>query len=174
MMRNEAALLVVDVQNGMFQEPYPVYDGDGLLDRISGLIKNARACSIPVIYVQHNEDEGLVNGSPDWQFHNRIAPVDGDIIIQKRTPDSFNDTYLQSELEALGIRKIVLTGLQTDLCIDATCRRAGELGYQVTVAQDCHSTWGQGDQTAAQIIESYNDQFRSIAELLESPNIVFC
>jgi nicotinamidase-related amidase len=173
-MKNETALLVIDVQNGLFQEAYPVYDGDGLLDRISGLIKKARACDTPVIYVQHNEQEGLVTNSPDWNIHPKLAPVGRDTIIQKHTSDSFHDTNLQSELVALGIRKVVMVGLQTDMCIDATCRRANELGYQVTVVKDCHSTWSQGNQSATQIIEKYNDQFRSFAEILESSNIEFC
>ncbi|MDQ8734449.1 isochorismatase family protein [Paenibacillus sp. LHD-38] len=117
-MKSDMALLVIDVQNGMFQEEYPVYDGDGLLERISGLIKKARAYDTPIIYVQHNEDEGLVTNSPDWNIHPVITPVGGDIIIQKHMPDSFHDTNLHSELVALGIRKVVLVGLQTDMCID--------------------------------------------------------
>ena len=173
-MKMDTALLVIDVQNGMFQEEYPVYDGDGLLERISGLIKKARACDTPVIYVQHNEDEGLVTNSPEWNIHPMIAPVDGDTIIQKYVPDSFQDTNLHSELVALEIRKVVLVGLQTDMCIDATCRRASELGYQVTVVKDCHSTWSQGNQSAELIIEHYNNQFRSFAENLESSIIEFC
>lgn len=74
-MKNDIALLVIDVQNGMFQEAYPIYDGDGLLERISGLIKKARACDTPVIYVQHNEDEGLVTNSPDWKLHPKFSKV---------------------------------------------------------------------------------------------------
>lgn len=174
-MKKNTALLVIDVQNGMFLESYPVYDGDGLLERISGLIQKARASDVPVIYVQHNEGEGepLETHSEGWHIHPKIAPARGEIIIQKQKPDSFHETNLQLELEALGIQKVVLAGLQTDFCIDATCRRATELGYQVTVVQDGHSTYSQRDQTASQIIERYNDQFRSFAELLESSSIKF-
>jgi nicotinamidase-related amidase len=173
-MNIDIALLVIDVQNGMFQEAYPVYDGDGLLERISGLIKKARACDTPVIYVQHNEAEGLVTNSPAWNIHPMIAPVGGDTIIQKYKPDSFHETNLHTELMALGIRKVVLVGIQTDMCIDATSHRANELGYQVTVVKDCHSTYSQGNQSAAQIIEHYNEHFQSFAENIESSNIKFC
>lgn len=173
-MKIDIALLIIDVQNGMFQDAYPVYDGDALLERIRGIIKKARECDTPVIYVQHNEDEGLVTNSPDWNIHPMVAPVGGDIIIQKYTPDSFHETNLHTELEKLGIRKIVVVGLQTDLCIDATCRRASELGYHVTVVKDCHSTWSQGNQSATQIIAHYNDHFRSFADNLESSSVEFC
>jgi nicotinamidase-related amidase len=175
-MKTDIALLVIDVQNGLFEEEYPIYDADGLLERISGLIKKARACDTPVIYVQHNEGEGapLETNSPGWNIHPMIAPVGGDTLIQKRTPDSFNDTNLHKELVALGIRKVVMVGLQTDMCINATSRRANELGYQVTVVKDGHSTFSQDNQSATQIIEHYNVQFRSFAENLESSNIEFC
>lgn len=174
-MGNDVALLVIDVQNGMFMEEYPVYDGHGLLERISDLIKKARVCDIPVIYVQHNEGEGepLETNTEGWNIHPTVAPVGGDPIIQKHTPDSFHETNLQTELKSLGINKVILTGLQTDYCIDATCRRAGELGYQVTVVKDCHSTVSQDDESATQIITRYNEQFQSFAEVLESSNIEF-
>jgi nicotinamidase-related amidase len=173
---NDTALLIIDVQNGMFQETDPVYDGNGLLERIHGLIKKARACNTPIIYVQHNEGEGepLETNSPGWNIHPMIGPAGGDTIIQKHRPDSFHETNLHRELVKLGISKVVMAGLQTDMCIDATCRRASELGYHVTVVKDCHSTWGQGDQSATQIIANYNDKFRSFADCLESSNIAFC
>jgi nicotinamidase-related amidase len=175
-MNMDIALLVIDVQNGMFQETDPVYDDHGLLERIRGLIKKARACDTPVIYVQHNEGEGepLETNSQGWEIHPMIAPVGGDTIIQKRNPDSFHETNLHTELVTLGIKKVVIVGVQTDLCIDATSRRASELGYEVTVVKDCHSTWSQGNQSASQIIADYNDHFRSFADNLESSNIEFC
>lgn len=175
-MNKDIALLVIDVQNGMFEETDPVFDGHGLLERISGLIKKARACDTPVIYVQHNEAAGepFAKNSPGWNIHPVIAPVSGDIIIQKHTPDSFHETNLHSELVRLGIEKVVITGLQTDLCIDATCRRAHDLDYHLTVVKDCHSTWSQGNQSATQIIAQYNNQFGAFANNLEASNIEFC
>ena len=172
-MKADTALLVIDVQNGMFMEADPVYDSQGLLERIGGLIDKARASGTPVIYVQHNEGEGepLETNSEGWGIHPMVAPVDGDIIIQKHTPDSFHETNLHAELAKLGIARVVAVGVQTDLCIDATCNRASRLGYQVTVVQDGHSTWSQGNQTAADIIASYNDRFRSFADMASASDI---
>jgi nicotinamidase-related amidase len=174
-MKSDVALLVIDVQNGLFQEADPIYDGHGLLERISGLIQKARACDTPVIYVQHNEGAGepLETNSPGWSIHPMLTPVDGDIIIQKHTCDSFHETDLQSKLEMLGIRKVVIAGLQTDYCINATCRRASDLGYHVTVVKDCHSTTNQVNQSAKQIIAHYNDCFRSFGDNIEASNIEF-
>ncbi|WP_274364049.1 cysteine hydrolase family protein [Paenibacillus thermotolerans] len=174
-MGNGTALLVIDVQNGMFMEEYPLHDSDGLLERISSLITKAREKNIPVIYVQHNEGEGepLETNSEGWNIHPRIAPIDGDLIIQKHVPDSFHETNLQTELKSLGIDNVILTGLQTDYCVHATSRRASELNYQVTVVKDCHSTFSIGNESAEEIIARYNDQFRAFANLVESSNIEF-
>ncbi|CAG7639148.1 cysteine hydrolase family protein [Paenibacillus allorhizosphaerae] len=175
-MKADTALLVIDMQNGMFMEPYPVYDSQGLLERISGLIQKARASHIPVIYVQHNEGEGgpLETNSEGWNIHPLMAPTSRDIIIQKHTPDSFHETDLHAELTNLGITKVVAAGVQTDLCIDATCRQANELGYRVTVIKDGHSTWSQGNQSAPQIIASYNDRFQSFADTVVASDVEFC
>lgn len=174
-MNANTALLVIDVQVGMFPETDPVYAGEVLLERITDLISKARSCAVPVIYVQHNEGEGeqLQSNTPAWEIHPAIAPVEGDIIIQKYTPDSFYETNLRHELDSKGIQKLIVTGIQTDVCVDTTCRRACDLGYDVIVVGDAHSTWNQGDRSAHQIIDEHNDQFRQFADVRASDEIVF-
>ncbi|WP_274655386.1 cysteine hydrolase family protein [Paenibacillus humicola] len=168
----QTALLVVDVQQGMFMEAYPVYDGDGLLERIRGLIAKARASHVPVIYVQHNEGEGepLETNTSGWEIHSSIAPAPGETIIQKRSPDAFHDTNLQEELAARGIERLVLTGMATDYCIDATCRGAIRLGYQTIVVEDAHST---NNSTAAETVSRYNESFRSMTTTCKASDIEF-
>jgi nicotinamidase-related amidase len=175
-MKAETALLIIDVQAGMFSETDPVYAGDLLLDRVTRLIAEARSCDVPVIYVQHNEGPGapLESDSPGWKIHPMVGPVEGDVIIQKYSPDAFHETNLQQELTARGVNKLVLAGIQTDCCVDATCRGAHRLGYEVILAKDAHSTWDQGDQTAEQIIDQYNEALRSYADLEDSARIKFC
>lgn len=172
---SRTALLVVDVQVGMFPETDPVYDGNILLERIQGLIGQAKDSGVPVIFVQHNEGPGeqLETGTADWKIHPSIAPEPGELLIQKHVPDSFHETELQEVLTEMGIERLVITGIQTDICIEATSRRASELGYDVTVVSNAHSTWGQGERTAAQIIEEYNGKFRSYATLEEASQISF-
>ncbi len=76
-----------------------------LLERIGILIAKARSCGAPVVYIQHNEGPGepLETNSLGWNIHSTIAPTDGDVVIQKRTPDSFHETNLQDELNKLGV-----------------------------------------------------------------------
>jgi nicotinamidase-related amidase len=176
-MKKDTALLVIDVQAGMFMFPEtdPVYAEDTLLQRVRLLIDKARTSHTPIFFVQHNEGPGapLETNTPGWEIHTFITPESGDIIIQKHTPDSFHETNLQDELVARGVTKLVLAGLQTDYCIDATSRRAHQLGYETIVAEDAHSTYDQGNVTAAQIINQYNEQFSTFAKTQSSADIVF-
>lgn len=173
---NSQALLVIDVQRGMFPENDPVHAGDALLLKLQDLQSKARSCGVPVIYVQHNEGAGeqLETGTPDWEIHPSIAPHEGEDVIQKFTPNSFHETELQRILEEQGIRCLVISGIQTDICIKATSTGAADLGYDVTVVEDAHSTWGQGGQTAQEIIDLHNRQFREFAVVKKASEIEFC
>lgn len=174
-MNANAALLVIDVQAGMFLESDPVHHANELLRNIGTLIEKARCSDTPVIYLQHNARPGkpLEPGKPGWEIHPAIRPETGDAIIQKTTPDSFHGTDLQQKLAERGIKKLVLTGIQTELCVDTTCRRAHSLGYNVTLAKDAHSTWNRGQLTARQIVEHHNSLLAWFASIEDCKNICF-
>ncbi|OPA73806.1 cysteine hydrolase [Paenibacillus selenitireducens] len=175
MKESNKALLVIDVQNGMFLDSDPVFQGEELLTKIQMLISKARSKNIPIFYVQHNEgkDEILEPGTQGWLIHPSILPNDLDTIIQKKTPDSFFETTLKQELDKKKIEEIILTGIQTDLCVDTTCRRAFSLGYKVTLVKDAHSTWGSQDLTAIQIINHHNSILRWFSSVKHSDEIQF-
>ncbi len=73
-----------------------------------------------------------------------------------------------------GIRQLVVAGIQTELYVDTTYRRAFSLGYDVIVAKDAHSTWNRGNLTATEIIEHHNDVLRWFADMEDAGDIVFC
>ena len=158
-MSNDTALLVIDVQAGNFEESAPVYGGSDLRAKISGLIARARAAGVPVVYVQHCGPEDAIDqpGTPGWEIHPAIAPEEDDVVVQKSHPDAFQDTNLQRELESRGVKRLIITGIQTEYCVDTTCRRAYSLGYGVTLVKDAHSTWDTEILTAPQIIAHHND-----------------
>ena len=155
-MSSDTALVIIDVQMGMFDEDEPVYNGEILLQTLSGLIDRARQMDVQVVYIQHN-NKRFVEGSPAWPIHPSIAPLAGDVIVQKRTPDSFHKTSLEGELEKLGIKHLVVGGIQTEYCVDTTCRRACSMGYDVTLVEDGHSTWDNKYITAEQVIAHHNN-----------------
>jgi nicotinamidase-related amidase len=174
-MSQNIALLIIDAQVNMFEEGSSVFEGKKLLHIISQLIAKARAANSPIVYVQNNGNEGDpdIPGTPGWQIHPAITPEKSDIVIQKRTPDSFHETNLQGELDARHIRQLVIVGMQTEMCIDATCRKAHKLGYQVTLVKDAHSTFDDGGLTASEIIVQHNNALQTIINVEETSHISF-
>ncbi len=157
-MHNNTALVIIDVQLGMFDDSDPVYNGNELLATIGALISRARTSGISVIYIQHDggDNHPLRPDKPGWPIHAAIAPTKDDLVIRKRHPDSFQETSFQRELETRGIKHLIVAGIQTECCIDTTCRRAYSLGYDVTLVQDAHSTWDTEYLKASQIIAHHN------------------
>lgn len=155
----DTAIVVIDVQVGMFAGDDPVYQGDALLVTMGNLLEKARRSDIPIIYIQHGssrEGHPLEEGTPGWHIHPALAPRADDVVVRKRMPDAFYETTLHEELAARGIQKLVLTGIQTELCVDTTCRRACSLNYAVTLVADAHSTWDRESLSAARIIAHHN------------------
>lgn len=155
---SNTALLIIDMQVGNFLESNPIYKGDELLEKVKSLITKARSAQIPIVYVQNNGGNGDPDeyGTPGWEIHPSIVPAEGDVRVQKQNPDAFYETNLQSELETRRIKKLVIAGLQTEYCVDTTCRRAFTLDYDIILVKDAHSTWDSQPFTAQQIIDHHN------------------
>ncbi len=153
------ALLVLDMQVGNFSEPDPIYNSAKLLSTIQSLISKMRSVQGKIVYIQNIGTEGDPDepGTPGYDFHSTLLPNIGDVVVQKSTPDAFHETSLQHELESREIKKIIIGGLQTEYCVDTTCRRAFSLGYEVILVKDGHSTWDGSILTAQQIIDHHND-----------------
>jgi nicotinamidase-related amidase len=159
-----AALLVIDVQNGILADPKLVRQKeidralDETVHRIAGLIDKARAASVPVVYVQHNGGPGhrLEPNTPGWPIRAEIAPRPGDPVIHKRACDSFFETDLGTELEAAEVGRLVICGCMTQYCVDTTVRRAVSLGYDVVLVADGHMTSDTKTLQFEQIIAHHN------------------
>jgi nicotinamidase-related amidase len=137
-----AALLVIDVQNGLFRKSTPIYQAERLLENINTLIRRAGRAGAPVFYVQH-VDKRLVEGTDDWELHPDIERLETGVAMHKRHGNAFQDTNLEEELEARGIKRLVITGLVTHGCVKATCIGAKSQGYQVVLVKDGHSSFSK-------------------------------
>jgi nicotinamidase-related amidase len=165
------ALIVIDVQRGIVGGPMP--GRDAFLSRVARLQDRARRAGVPVIHVQHEDDE-LRRGSEPWQIHPAVAPLADEPVIPKRECDSFFETPLASELSAVGANRLVLCGCMTEWCVATSSRRAVELGYDVTLVADGHATWDYEEKTAAQLINEVNESLRGLgAQLVEAEKVEF-
>lgn len=153
----DVALLVIDVQSGLFQKSTPIYHADELLANINSLVERAHQAGALVGYVQHSSDKVLPNGSAEWQLHPQIQRQKGDLQIHKQHGNAFEDTPLGAELQARGIRNLVIGGLVTHGCVKATCLGALELGYRVVLVGDAHSSYSKD---AARLIEDWNTKLQ--------------
>ncbi|MBI5271209.1 MAG: cysteine hydrolase [Burkholderiales bacterium] len=152
----DVALLVIDVQQALCRGEYAAHDIDAVIARINTLVRQARASGVPVLWVQHEEDDGpLVHGSEGWQLDAALEAAPEDARVRKRTPNSFHDTELGAQLRSRGVRRLVVAGLQTEFCVDTTVRQALALGHDVTLVADGHSTC-DGAITAEQAIAHHN------------------
>jgi nicotinamidase-related amidase len=168
-MSSDTALVIIDVQMGMFDEDEPVHNGEELLKTLSAVIDRARQAKVPVVYVQHNDSQ-FFEGDPAWPIHPAITPQAGEVVVQKRTPDSFHETNLRDELEKMGVKKLIIGGIQTEYCVDTTSRRAFTQGYDVTLIADGHSTWDNKYITAEQVIAHHNNTLDGWAVTVKSVN----
>lgn len=153
------ALLVIDLQRGAFDGVRcPVIDAaDSLLQNALTLILGARDACVPVIFIQHCEDGDVFEeGTPHWELHERLGKLADDLVIKKRASSAFENTELQQNLIRLGIKNLIVCGLQSDFCVTNTARSALELGYAVTVAADGHGTWPLAAKSASTIIAEVN------------------
>jgi nicotinamidase-related amidase len=155
-MKTQSALLIIDVQQGFFDEADA--EDAAFLKRIAGVLERAREQQIPVVYVQHDGGPGhlLEVGTAGWHIHPWIGPHPEDIVLSKRASDAFYETSLHDKLQALGVSRLVVTGAQTELCIDSTCRQALSLNYDVCLVADGHATGGTDMLNVAQVIEYHN------------------
>lgn len=155
--RGATALLVIDAQTGLLD---PAYRRDETIAAINDLIGRARAAGAPVVYVQHDggtEDAAWV-GTAGWRIHPAILPrAEADPLIRKPASDSFYRTPLKAELDRLGVGRLVVAGLRTEMCVDTTCRVATSLGFDVLLAADAHTTRDNDRLSAEQIVAHHND-----------------
>jgi nicotinamidase-related amidase len=151
------ALIIIDVQRGLFDtEPRP-FEADAVVDRINALAAHVRAANRPVVFVQHERDgSALAHGTDGWQLERRLIKTDADIIVRKTTPDSFLRTDLAEQLSTWKTDKLLICGYATEFCVDTTTRRAAALGYSVWLVADAHTTHDKAHASAAQIRAHHN------------------
>ena len=157
-------LLIVDAQVNQFEPPMAVHDGPLILGRLKSLVARARAANVPVAFIQNDggEADPDLPGTPGWALHSELLPIDSEKVYRKTTTDSFHETGLLEDLHAAGVTDLVIAGMQSNYCIDATTRRAVTEGFNVTLVSDAHSTFSFTEEPAAAISVRINQELAHI------------
>jgi nicotinamidase-related amidase len=171
------ALVVIDVQKGMFDDPSNMpHEGEAVVDRIAGLIAKARAANTPIFFVQHDggPSHPFHPGKPGFPFHDKLAPKPGDDVTVKTRSSAFHGTDFDAKLKRAGINHLVVTGMQSEYCVDSAIRGAYERGYAVTLVSDAHSTFDTKVAKAKDIAAIQNDTMNgSFAATIPTADIAF-
>ena len=154
MTRSRAGLLIIDMQLGLVTGAHAEKD---VLQAVNSLTHRARATHRPVIFVQHNHASfaPLMKGGEGWAIHPDLTVADSDILIEKEASDAFYHTELEAQLHELDVSLVLVMGMQTEYCVDATCRSALSKDFDVTLVEDGHTT-GPSHLSASRIIEHHN------------------
>ena len=135
------ALILVDIQNDYFP------GGGGTLHepiaaslKARELLEHFRQTHQPIVYIQHVAikpgAKTMLPGSVGGQIHENVRPREGEVVFQKHYPNSFRDTPLLDHLKQQGVTRVVVCGMQTNMCVDATTRAAFDFGFECVVAHD--------------------------------------
>lgn len=166
---DRAALLVIDVQHGLFQKSTPIYQAEQLLHNLNTLIERARSGGVLVIFVQHSAPRHLAEGSAEWQLHPRLHQPHDEPVVHKVHGNAFEETELSELLRQEKVGRLVVTGLVTHGCVKATCLGGRALGYPVTLVSDAHSSYSQ---EAARLIEEWHAKLEKAGVTLRSTDDV--
>ena len=164
-----SALIVVDMQNAMFNGAAKPHDADFVVRRVCALIDRARREAAQIVFIQHAGDDRL-HGSDDWRLITALRPQYPDWVVDKTGASIFAGTNLAAQLKAVGIKRLIVAGASTDDGIAASCREAMDRGFEVVLAADAHT---MSDRDAEARIARHNAALSGPARVLEAGEVAF-
>jgi nicotinamidase-related amidase len=126
------ALLIIDIQDFYFPGGrIPLVNPEAASEKVAAVLQLFRSQNLPVIHIQHT------GGVP---IHKNVAPLEGEKVITKKEANGFNGTDLLNYLMTLKVKRLVICGMQTQMCVEATTRAAYDLGFRCIVVEDACAT----------------------------------
>lgn len=144
----ERALLIIDMQNDYFPGGKMELEGaQAAAENAASALEQFRRLGLPIVHVKHLSVRPgatfFIPGTPGVEIHPRVQPREGERVLQKNFPNSFRATELEAVLKAADAKELVIAGMMTHMCVDATVRQAADLGYRVTLLGDACATRAQ-------------------------------
>ena len=144
----DTALVIIDIQNDYFPGGAMELEGaDAAAERAGAVLAKFRKDGLPVIHVRHLSvrpgSTFFLPGTKGADIHGSVAALPSEEIIEKNYPNAFRATPLEEKLKSRGIKNLVVAGMMTHMCVDASVRQAADLGYKVTLLADACATRAQ-------------------------------
>lgn len=165
---SKGVLVLIDMQNEYFDGPLKLDGVEAATRAAAGLLQRARAAGTPVIHIRHR---GRPGGAFDPEaargaIHDDVAPLEGEVVIDKGLPNAFADTTLADALASHSRKQPILVGFMTHMCVSSTARSALSHGYMPTVVTDAVATRALPDPSGRDISASDINRI-ALAELAD-------
>ena len=150
-------LLVIDMQKGLLVDE--LYNRDKIIDNILKLINKARKTNNEVIYFKHDagSGSGLSTGDDAFEISEEVKPLENEKVFIKTINSCFSNTIFSKYLEESSDKDLMILGLQTEFCIDATIKSAYEKGYNVFIPLNTNSTFDNDIIKAKKAVKLYSE-----------------
>lgn len=177
----KTALLVIDIQKDYFPGgKYPLVDPLEAAQKAYMILQCFREHDGHHVHIQHISrapDAGFfISGDRGTDIHDSVAHFEGEPIVYKHEPNAFLNTDLLDLLQSWGIERVVVTGMMTHMCVDATARAASDLGFQVIIAEDACATrdlqYGDTTIPAEQVHKAFLAALKSYGRVMKSEEII--
>lgn len=150
-------LLVVDTQKLITNAA--LYNFELFESNVIELINQARSKNIEVIYIRHDDGKEceLTKGKARFEIYDKFKPIDGELVFDKNVNSPFRDTGLLQYLREKEEDTIIVVGLQTEYCMDATVKCGFEHGFNIIVPENTNSTFDNEFMSAEKTYHYYNE-----------------
>jgi nicotinamidase-related amidase len=177
----KTALLVIDIQKDYFPGgKYPLVEPLDAAKKAYMLLQCFREHGGHHIHIQHisldPDATFFIKGDNGSDIHDSAAHFVGEPIVYKHYPNSFRETNLLEMLKEWGIERVVITGMMTHMCVDATARAAADLGFKVIIAEDACATrdlkYGDTTIPAEHVHKAFLAALKSYGDVMKSDEII--
>ena len=177
----KTALLIIDIQKDYFEGgKYPLVKPLEAAKKAYELLQCFREHSGHHVHIQHISLEPdanfFIKGDSGSDIHDSVAHFEGEPIVYKHEPNSFLNTNLLELLKSWEVERVVVTGMMTHMCVDATARAASDFGFQVIVAEDaCASRdlkYGDTTIPADLVHKSFLAALKSYGRVMKTDEVI--
>lgn len=177
----KTALLVIDIQKDYFPGgKYPLVEPLAAAQKAYMLLQCFREHGGHHIHIQHislkPDAPFFIRGDSGSDIHDSAAHFEGEPIVYKHYPNSFRETNLMEILKEWGMERVIITGMMTHMCVDATTRAAADFGFKVIIAEDACATrdlkYGDTTIPAEHVHKAFLAALKSYGDVMKSEEVI--
>ena len=175
------ALLIIDIQKDYFPGgKFPLVNPLPAAQKAYMLLQCFREHGGHHVHIQHisikPDATFFIRGDSGSDIHDAVAHFEGEPIVYKHYPNSFRETNLLEILQGWGIERVIITGMMTHMCVDATARAAADLGFKVIIVEDACATrdltYGDTTVPAEHVHKAFLAAFKSYGDVMKADEVI--